>query len=112
MARPASPRAWAVWSFATLERFASPQSVRFGGSPSGDRRLSNSREVALTIKMCLERSVNGRGKLGPKLLADFYVREIPWDALSDRERRTIRKTERLFKAELIRTGFLPPPSPR
>lgn len=96
----------------TLERYASPRTVSYDGIPRGDRRVNNSREAALTVKLALERSVNGRGKLGPRLLADFYVREIPWEALSDRERRTIRKTEKLFKVELIRTGFLPDPDRR
>lgn len=107
MARPASPRAWVVWAFATLERFASPQSVRFGATPPGDRRLNNSRERALDVKKFLESSRNGcRGK-GPRLLFQFYIGGATWEAFSPTERWLMRKVEKKFRAQLITAGFLP-----
>jgi hypothetical protein len=42
------------------------------------------------------------------LLVDLYLADVPiqWEAIPERERRLTKKTERLFKAQLVAHGFL------
>jgi hypothetical protein len=53
----------------------------------------------------LERSSNGDGGAG--LVFDFYTRDIPWYAYSEKERWIMNRTIRVFRKNLIDAGFLP-----
>jgi len=77
--------------------------------PRGDYRLRDSRETALTVKLALERSANGCGGRGPRLLVRLYLGNEPWECFTDSEKHLIRKTERRFRAALIAAQFLPDP---
>ena len=106
---PSSPRGWIRYAFYVLESQASPFSKRFDDAPRGDPRLRDSRETAISVKMMLERSQNGSRGRGPKLLVRFYLGQEPWEVFTDRQKHDIRKTERLFRRELVTAGFLTDP---
>jgi hypothetical protein len=111
MRRPASPRAWTVWAFGVLTSAARPHSIRYDLASRSDHRTRCAREVALTVKLALERSVNGKGTRGVRLLVDYYLSDPlpPWDTIPERDRRLMRSTERRFRVALIETGFLADP---
>jgi hypothetical protein len=71
--------------------------------------MRDSRETAISIKMLLERSQNGCRGRGPKLLVRLYLGSEPWQVFTDRQKHDIRKTERLFRKQLIAAGFLADP---
>ncbi len=109
---PSSPRGWTRWAFRILEAQAVPRGVKFGGAPGGDRRMTDSRETALSVKMLLEKSRNGYGGRGVRLLVRLYLGEEPWECFTESQKYAIRKTERRFRHELVSAGFLDPPAPR
>jgi hypothetical protein len=72
-----------------------------------DRRLSDRRESALSVLKMAEKSCNGNG--GGKLLMAFYCEDVSWHSLTEHEQYVLRKTIKLFAAELRHGGFLPDP---
>jgi hypothetical protein len=75
--------------------------------PRGDYRLRDSKETALSVKILLERSANGCGGQGPRLLVRLYLGNEPWECFTESEKHLIRKTERRFRRALREAGFLP-----
>lgn len=107
MRDPTSPASWVRYAVRVLESQAAAHSPRLDYVPRGDYRLRDSKETALSIKIMLERSANGCGGLGPRLLVRLYLGREPWEVFTESEKHLIRKTERRFRAELRRAGFLP-----
>ena len=103
---PSSPGSWVRYAVRVLESQSSPFSARLDYVPRGDYRLRDSRETALTVKLALERSANGCGGQGPRLLVRLYLGSEPWECFTDLEKYYIRRTERRFRAALIASGFL------
>ena len=106
---PSSPRGWVRYAFRILEAQSAPHSPRFDHSTRTDPRMRDSRETAISVKTMLERSQNGSRGRGPKLLVRLYLGSEPWEVFTDRQKYDIRKTERLFRRQLIEAGFLPDP---
>ena len=106
---PSSPGAWVRYAVRILEAQSAPHSPRLDRVPRGDYRLRDSKETALSIKILLERSANGCGGRGPRLLVRLYLGGEPWEVFTDSEKHLIRITERRFRRELQAAGFLPIP---
>ena len=104
---PSSPGSWVRYAVRVLDSQSAPHSPRLDHVPRGDYRLRDSKETALSIKILLERSANGCGGRGPRLLVRLYLGSEPWEVFTDSEKHLIRKTERRFRRELQAVGFLP-----
>ena len=104
---PDSPGSWVRYAVRILEAQSAPHSPRLDHVPSGDFRLHDSKEVAISVKILLERSANGCGGRGPRLLVRLYLGGEPWEVFTESEKYLIRKTERRFRAALRKAGFLP-----
>ncbi len=107
---PSSPRGWLCWSLSVSDRYTRPHGVKYEYDGYTDRRLSDRRETALSVKILAEKASHkacGNG-IGYKLLVDFYAGEMSWHSFSEPERRLIEKTARDFGRRLREAGFLPP----
>jgi hypothetical protein len=106
MSRPQSPRGWITWSLAVRERRHSPRSgvLELGGR--GDRRVDDSWETAMSVLTLLERSSNGTGPGGARLVLDVATGALPWHGLSPREQDTVIRISRRFARALVQEGFL------
>jgi len=102
---PSSPRGWLCWAVSVSERYQSPHSPRYEYTGYGDRRVSDRRETAISVKMALDRATDGNG--AGKLLMQFYVEEASWYSFSESERFTLNRTIKRFRRELQAAGFLP-----
>jgi len=105
MSGPSSPRGWLCWAVSISERYGRPHSPRYEYEGWTDRRVSDRRETAISVKMALDRATDGNG--AGKLLTDFYVNEMSWYSFTDNERWIMEKAIRRFRRELIQAGFLP-----
>ena len=101
-----SPRGWLRWSVSVLESQSRPFSPRFDHLPRSDFRMRDSRETAISIKMLLERSANGCGGRGPRLLVEYYLSERSWFEYTESEQYLLAKTARRFARGLRAAGFL------
>jgi len=102
---PESAKGWLMWAAYVLESQSRPFSPRYDGIPRTDPRLRSSREMALSVKMLLEKVTDGNG--AGKLLVDYYLGEMSFYSFTENERWIIEKTARKFAAALRREGFLP-----
>ena len=69
--------------------------------------MRDSRETAISVKMLLERSANGCGGRGPRLLVEYYLSERSWFEYTESEQLLLAKTARRFAKGLRAAGFLP-----
>ena len=104
---PSSPRGWLCWAVSVSDRYGRPHSPRYAYEGYGDRRVSDRRETAISVKMALDRATDGNG--AGKLLMQLYVEEASWYSFTDNERWIMEKAIRRFRRELQAAGFLPNP---
>jgi hypothetical protein len=73
-----------------------------------DRRLNDSRETALSVKILTEKASKAcsRNGDGYELLMDFYVREASWYSFTPAERDTISRTAKAFRCYLCAERFV------
>lgn len=106
---PSTPRGWLNWSESVLERYGRPHGARYEYDGYTDRRLSDRRETALSVRIILERASKEttRNGVGVELLRRFYIGEASWWTFTEPEQAILRKTIRHFSGALREAGFLP-----
>jgi len=108
---PSSPRGWFCRSTYTLDAQARPFSCKLEYGGWTDRRMNDSRETALSVKIMAERAsakCSGNG-VGYALLMRFYAGDASWWTFTEPEQFILRKTIRHFSKALREAGFLPDP---
>ena len=106
---PSSPRGWFCRASYTLGAQARPFSCKLEYDGWTDRRMNDSRETALSVKIMAERAshaVCGNG-VGYALLMRFYAGDASWWSFTEPEQFILRKTIRHFARALREAGFLP-----
>lgn len=106
---PSSPRGWFCKASYTLDAQARPFSPRLEYTGWTDRRMNDSRETALSVKLMAERASKActSNGVGYELLMRFYAGEASWWSFTEHEQYILRKTIRHFSKALREAGFLP-----
>lgn len=107
MNRPRSPRGWLNWAIRIREANHSPRRIVLERGGRGDRRTDDSYETAISVLTLLERSSNGAGPEGARLVLDVATGVLPWHGLSAKEQDTVIQVSRCFAQALAQEGFLP-----
>ena len=108
---PSSPRGWFCKASYTLDAQARPFSCKLEYDGWTDRRMNDSRETALSVKIMAERAsakCSGNG-VGLDLMRRLYAEECSWWSFTEHEQYILRKTIRNFSKALREAGFLPDP---
>ena len=108
---PSSPRGWFCRSTYTLDAQGRPFSPRLEYTGWTDRRMNDSRETALSVKIMAERAsakCSGNG-VGLELMRRLYAEEYSWWSFTENEQFILRKTIRHFSKALREAGFLADP---
>ena len=69
-----------------------------------DHRMDDRKETAISVIRILEKVTNGNG--AGRLVMDYYLEEISWYSLTEKERRTVETTARAFAKALREAGFI------
>jgi hypothetical protein len=105
---PTTPRGWAKWAYATIERLGAPRNINydFVGLGRIDSRTNTSRELAVSVLCLLQASGNGNGSA--LLTFDFLTKDFSWWSLTPSEQRAVAICLRRFQCSLCTEHFLDP----
>ena len=102
MSGPSSPSGWLRYASAILAAQSRTHSVRYDGIRS-DFRTADSRELALSVKLILEKSCNGTAEL----LVRHYVLEESFWSMTEHEQYRFRQGARAFRKALQDAKLIP-----
>jgi len=105
---PETARGWLCWAVSVSDRYTRPHSPKYEYDGFTDRRMSDRRETAISVKMLAEKAsakCSGNG-VGYELMMSYYVGEASWHSFTEPEQRIIAKTVREFSRRLREAGLI------